>query len=432
MRALVVGSGAAGLRTAVELARRKVQVVLRSPEHPLDASCSAGAGGLWMPVHCGGGAADPRAVDRWAIETLDELMPVGENPDDGVVEMLHAVDLKRDHAGPDVPDFASSRYEKAGGGSTQTAKLPGWTRDPRIGFQHLSVEMLYWQNVALKLRLPPMDSVVRDAGYRFAWFFRAPVVDAPKMLGRYLDEVVRSGGSGGGAEADVDVETGHRYESVAEMVDAARSLECDAVFNCTGLGAAEIVDSESGDDRVVGGRGVTLRFDRRSVARHPDFEVAHCNRETAITSDISSNSSIGKINDCVLMTSEKPWAGDSETSPCYLIPRGDVLVVGGTMLVGDGEPGLREQERQRLLRNAAILGGIDASRTPPVAEWTGFRPYRPSGVRCEVDGDYNGDGSGGVKVIHNYGHGGSGWTINVGTARQAVDLMLGSGGGGRR
>ena len=66
----------------MELVRRKIPVVLRSQTHPLHPSvCSQGAGGLWMPFHCD----DPR-TDRWSIETLDELYPMGEDPNNDFVE----------------------------------------------------------------------------------------------------------------------------------------------------------------------------------------------------------------------------------------------------------------------------------------------------------------------------------------------------------
>ena len=164
----------AGLRTAVELVRRKVQVVLRSPKHPLDPSvCSQGAGGLWMPFHCD----DPR-TDRWAIETLDELHPMGEDPQNELVEHVTTVSLKRNHQGPTIGDFLSDNYQAGTGGSSP---LPVWSKDPRLQFQHVTTHQLCWQNSVLKL-LIPTEKELWDAGYENAWLFRPPIVDCPKML----------------------------------------------------------------------------------------------------------------------------------------------------------------------------------------------------------------------------------------------------------
>jgi len=394
-RALVVGSGAVGLRTALELLKRNVSVVLRSPRHPLHAStCSVGAGGLWMPVHC----QDGRAT-RWAIETLDELLPQGQDPENDLVELLYAVDYKQN----------------------KSEDLPEWAGDVRLHFQHFPLEMLAWQNHAFRLRLP-LDQDLADAGYQYAWMWRTPVVDSPKMLQHYLDQVVRAD------NADVNVKTGEEYESIDQMTDAARAMDCDALFNCTGLAAKDIAGCESSSssqqeiEEFVGGRGVTLRFDRRAACRRRGVRPVQQREgggrgggEGGSPPDGNDGDGLDN-NDCVVMTQDAPWAG--ENHPVYLIPRGDVLVVGGTMFKGDTYPDVRDEERKQLLLNAERMG-IDTKSSPPVGEWTGFRPYR-SKVRVELDDVYSDDG---LKVVHNYGHGGSGWTINVGTARECVDLV---------
>ena len=120
-----------GLRTALELLRRNVSVVLKSSRHPLSPiSCSVGAGGLWMPYQCN----DPR-VSGWAMETLDELWKESAAPD-STVELVHAVMLKREHEGPNVQDFISKDYKEGQGGDSP---LPEWTTDRRLDFQHLTV-----------------------------------------------------------------------------------------------------------------------------------------------------------------------------------------------------------------------------------------------------------------------------------------------------
>lgn len=52
-----------------------------------------------------------------------------------------------------------------------------------------------------------------------------------------------------------------------------------------------------------------------------------------------------------------------------------------------------------------------------VGTWAGLRPARTSGVRVAVEG-----GDGGAVIVHNYGHGGSGWTLFWGTAHDAMRL----------
>jgi glycine/D-amino acid oxidase-like deaminating enzyme len=188
----------------------------------------------------------------------------------------------------------------------------------------------------------------------------------------------------------VDVETGEYYESVDQLQEIAQSLNCDTVINCTGLGSRELC----GDKDLLGARGVLLHFDR-----------SNCPRRESLTGEY----------DTILMTDSPPWGTDSH--PCYMIPRGDIIAVGGTYLEGDGHPELREKERQKIMQNALDMG-IDITKAPVVGEWTGYRPYRPT-VRCEEE-----IRGGKVRVIHNYGHGGSGWTVNVGAAKEVANILL--------
>lgn len=379
-KVLVVGAGTIGLRTAQELLRRGLNVVLRAPRHPLDPrTCSMGAAGLWMPVH----SPDPR-TNGWALDTLNELWKRAEDPENNMVEKMSVVALKREHSGPTL-DF----LENAENNKTIADKVPGWASDPRLEFQHLTVEMLAWQNIAFQLRIPT-ETEMKDAGYWYAWLFRAPVVDAPKMLDHMLKEVKE--------QADVDVETGVVYDSVEMMRQECADLGCDVVVNCTGLGAADLCN----DKELVGGRGIVLLFDRNATSRRPEVLMSPFGAHT---------------NDAVVITDEEPWA--TESMPSYLIPRGNRLVVGGSMMKGDSATEIRAEERNQLLIKAQQLG-IDIGASSPIDEWIGFRPYRTT-VRLEVDNTFDDTG---VKVVHNYGHGGSGWTINAGCAKECADLVV--------
>jgi D-amino-acid oxidase len=199
-------------------------------------------------------------------------------------------------------------------------------------------------------------------------------------------------------EKTISVELAHEYNSLQDMVQDAAQLGCDAVVNCTGTGASTLC----GDSTIVSARGVLLNYNRASCKRREFIHDA--------TGEVM-------VNDAVLMSDEAPWGTDTEA--CYLIPRGNVLAVGGSYLEGDTFTELRPEERKRLLWNAWNLG-IDVEKSDPVAEWTGFRPVRET-VRCEVDTSV-GEAEG-VRVVHNYGHGGSGWTVNVGAAKEVAKLL---------
>ncbi|KAK1745199.1 D-aspartate oxidase [Skeletonema marinoi] len=147
--------------------------------------------------------------------------------------------------------------------------------------------------------------------------------------------------------ACVAVSSSNLFQDNERNRDRGQALGCDGVVNCTGLGSRALCL----DEALVGARGVLLHYDRYN-----------------------------------------PSLGDN--------------CVGGTYLVGDEEECVRESEREMLLRNAQTLG-IDTANNDPVGEWVGFRPYRSS-VRLEIDNDLT---QSGMRVVHNYGFGGSGWTV---------------------
>jgi glycine/D-amino acid oxidase-like deaminating enzyme len=207
---------------------------------------------------------------------------------------------------------------------------------------------------------------------------------------------------------DVNVETDLEYESVQHLVEDAKSLNCDAVVNCTGMGAAKLCN----DNQLLGGRGIMLLYDRKSCLR----------REASASSMHSHEGEYGAMmNDACVMTEDAPWGSDN--FPCYLIVRGDTIMVGGSYLEGDLEPNIRPEERERLYRYAHRLG-IDTTRCQPKGEWTGFRPYRRT---CRLEEEIHYATTDNVRVVHSYGYGGSGWTVYVGAAKEATRILMNEG-----
>jgi D-amino-acid oxidase len=98
----------------------------------------------------------------------------------------------------------------------------------------------------------------------------------------------------------------------------------------------------------------------------------------------------------------------------YAIPRRHDCVLGGTNDVSENaEPSA--DDTARILTEAARVLGIDAP--PLVRERVGLRPFRRSGIRLERE-----QLADGRAVIHNYGHGGSGFTLAWGCA-EAVFVL---------
>ena len=208
-------------------------------------------------------------------------------------------------------------------------------------------------------------------------------------------------------QSEDSFQTTKTYNDIDEIIADAKALGCSSIINCTGMGARKLLSKPSAstskeEKSLIGGRGILLHYKRQNCQRINDIP--------------SSN-----IHDATIFL-EKPVGTDTE--PCYLIPRGDLLVVGGSYFKGDTFEGIRDSEMKRLLKNAKLLG-IDTEKEEPCSEWTGFRPCR-SIVRLEMDEDILKE-DGKMKVIHSYGHGGAGWTVYTAVAKSTVDLLMGEG-----
>ena len=112
---------------------------------------------------------------------------------------------------------------------------------------------------------------------------------------------------------------------------------------------------------------------------------------------------------------------ESDRGFVFIVPRGnDMLVLGGLAEPDewDLDIGLHNYEpvRQMYKRCLEFMpalrnGEIDASEPVRV----GLRPVRDQNVRLEREA--------GSRVVHNYGHGGSGVTFSWGCALEVADLV---------
>lgn len=144
---------------------------------------------------------------------------------------------------------------------------------------------------------------------------------------------------------------------------------------CAGLGAREL----AGDDSVVPARG------RVVIVRRPEG-----------------------LDDGML-----GWADGHRL--VYFVPRRDGVLLGGTYEPGEtslaADPAAAEEIRRRCVAVEPRLAGAEV-----LAERVGLRPVRPE-VRLELE-----ERAGGRAVIHDYGHGGAGFTLAWGCADEVVEL----------
>jgi len=156
---------------------------------------------------------------------------------------------------------------------------------------------------------------------------------------------------------------------LAKLEDVSR--EFDLVVNCAGIGAKTLV---------------------------PDPDLEPHRGQVVI---------VPKVNvTCAIVCDDLPLM--------YAIPRTNDCVFGGTNEVSN-DCGVDPAATSRILTECSLT--LNISQPKVLAERVGLRPFRKSGVRVA-----RGQLDDGRPVIHNYGHGGSGFTLSWGCAQKVLAL----------
>jgi D-amino-acid oxidase len=130
--------------------------------------------------------------------------------------------------------------------------------------------------------------------------------------------------------------------------------------------------------------------------------------------------------------------GKSSDLPTYIVPQGSRTIIGGTLkqITQPGErwkPGVEgaaqqwrgtSDEIRGIVERCRIVSGVSQSYPlQTISEWnnkTGLRPVRvdlPPRIEVEENAP--------IRIVHNYGHGGSGITLFWGSALEAYRLAVG-------
>jgi D-amino-acid oxidase len=167
-------------------------------------------------------------------------------------------------------------------------------------------------------------------------------------------------------------------QSLSSLTDINR--EFDVIVNCTGLGSRAL----TGDPDLEGVRGQYILV--KTPDDLPDFYVGDDQHPDGMS---------------------------------YSIPRPDGVCIGGTEEHG-AEEAIFDIDIDLLLKRVSeTTPWVGALRREDILNtFVGIRPLRHSGVRLErellADGRY---------AVHNYGHGGSGFSLSWGCADEVVDYV---------
>jgi D-amino-acid oxidase len=199
---------------------------------------------------------------------------------------------------------------------------------------------------------------VNSCAFKSGFVMNVPLMDTTIYLPYLATRFIAAGGVS---------TSGVHFKDLADV-----ERDFDLIINCAGIGARELAR----DADVVPHRG--------QVAVVPKIDNLAC----AIVCD-----------DAPLM---------------YAIPRTNDCVFGGTNELSDNLA-VDPKSTARIIAECSRVLNID--NLPVIAERVGLRPYRKSGVRLERETLRDGR-----TVIHNYGHGGSGFTLSWGCAEEVWDL----------
>lgn len=224
------------------------------------------------------------------------------------------------------------------------------------------------------------NGVNDELGLRDAYTHLAPMVDTDVYM-RWLLREVRSAGC-----RILEHKLTGRLASQAESL--LRQYEADAIVNCAGLGAGELAGESMYPLR---GALIRVRNDGRAM---PRVTQAHC---------VSLEGS------------------GEERGFVFIVPRGqDMLVLGGLAEpeLWDLDIGLHNYEPVRAMYRRCTeflpcLRAAEIDAAEPVR--VGLRPVRVQNVRLEPEV--------GTRILHNYGHGGSGVTFSWGCALEVAELV---------
>jgi D-amino-acid oxidase len=235
------------------------------------------------------------------------------------------------------------------------------TRDPRSGVSMIDLRQFSRTG---EVQIPdwaiPLGAAAIDTGlrpvFKSGFSLPVPLTDTTIYLDYLAARLLRAGGTING---QVCVEK-------LEEVDR----EFDLVINCAGIGARELV------------RDTDLEPHRGQVVIVPQVE------------DLSS----------AIVCDDAPLM--------YAIPRTNDCVFGGTNDLSS-DLAADPAATNRIIAECSRVLNIE--RPNVLAARVGLRPFRKSGIRLEREKLRDGR-----IVIHNYGHGGAGFTLSWGCAREVL------------
>jgi D-amino-acid oxidase len=217
----------------------------------------------------------------------------------------------------------------------------------------------WWKNALPAGRITQANPADLPENFPLGYILTVPMIETPIYLAYLFNRFQQAGGQ-------------LIHQKITNL--SALSQGDKIVVNCAGLGARELVDDLS-----------MYPIQGQIVKGKPQKEVRYIVAEFTF--------------------------GHARTELAYVFPRRDCVVLGGTAVKGaesiTPDPQVSEGILARCQAISPQLGPIEIEHVA-----VGLRPGRPE-IRLEREGN----------IIHNYGHGGGGFTVSWGCAWEVKALV---------
>ncbi|KAG0045932.1 hypothetical protein BGZ89_005457 [Linnemannia elongata] len=394
---LILGGGVSGLMTAWMLLDRGYLVTIIaddwawSKDFNKSRMTSQIAGALWEypPGGCGlteieaagSGWANIDHYREWAAQSFDFY-----NRYDRICNTFekkgHSFGLQM----TDLHQFFYKDVRSPDGKDEESTKLQSLKElDKARKDFYLKVETYDQEKIKTRFHIINSDFDIQDL--KSAYTHRTPIVNTDKAMA-YLMALVTSKGA--------NLETRKLEGKIRDF--GAKLLEdhkAHLIVNATGLGARQLAD----DEHVYPVRGAVMRVDntRSCHFRH--------------------------LNDAYLVPAQRDNKGHS-LKTIFIVPRNDdVLYVGSIIQPNIYDKVLTPDSPEVKImwdRAGAFMPSLfHANMVPMYSFAQGLRPFTKKNAKVKADKEAT------FPLVHNYGHGGSGWTLGVGTARCVVYIVEG-------
>ena len=220
----------------------------------------------------------------------------------------------------------------------------------------------WWKDAVTSFRHATLAEL--PPGYHDGYVVEVPLIETPL----YMTYLVNWFWQLGGMIEQEEVKT------LGDLVVSDQATNGCLIINCAGLGAKAL----TGDEGLYPIRGQIIR-------------VTAVADKTAFVDEFSHK------------------------SLSYVVPRRDDTIIGGTAQVNDWNLSVDPQTAEEILCKARELQP-ELANTEIVEHAVGLRPGRDQ-IRLELE-----KLSDGCALIHNYGHGGAGFTLSWGCADEVVTL----------